>query len=55
MDPHLVMHSQKSLNRSASEMRIIGKERTLCIAARKPTGELDEAAKKAVQSPTKAW
>ena len=27
-------------------MRIIGKEHTLCKAARKPTGEMDELAKK---------
>lgn len=44
MDPHLLMHSQKSLNRSASKTRFIDKEHTLCIAARKPTGEIDELA-----------
>lgn len=51
MDPHFAYAQSKVTQaEGASDMRIMDKEQTRCKAARKPTGEICELAKRCSKS-----
>ena len=51
MDPHFAYAQSKVTQaEGASDMRIMDKEQTRCMAARKPTGEICELAKRCSKS-----